>query len=265
MEKGVVFDIKRFAVNDGPGIRTAVFLKGCPLRCLWCHNPEGISRHIEPSTKTVKVDGKAYVMPYNIGYEVSADELAMEIMKDQIFMEESGGGVTFSGGEPMLQHRFLGEVLKRLHRRGIHTAVDTSGLASWDFFERTIPYTDLFLYDLKCIDDERHLRFTGVSNATILDNLARLAERRFPVHIRVPVIPTFNFDEDEMMRILSHIITLNNVMRVDLLPYHTIAQSKYERLGISCSLFEEKSLSHDDLLPYLEWLSKRGVTATIGG
>ena len=265
MEKGVVFDIKRFAVNDGPGIRTAVFLKGCPLRCQWCHNPEGLCKDIEQSTKSVKVDGVAYAMPYNIGYEISAEDLVKEIVKDRIFMEESGGGVTFSGGEPMLQHQFLQKVLEKLHRKGIHTAVDTSGLTAWENIESIIPFTSLFLYDLKCIDEEKHRRFTGVSNGIILDNLRKLSERRIPVQIRIPVIPTFNYNDEEMNSILSFIGSLKNVERVDLLPYHTIAQSKYERLGISNPLFEEKSLKNEDLQSYFTQFQERGVKVSIGG
>ncbi|WP_320054365.1 glycyl-radical enzyme activating protein [uncultured Acetobacteroides sp.] len=265
MEKGVVFDIKRFAVNDGPGIRTAVFLKGCPLRCQWCHNPEGLCKEIEQSTKTVKVDGVDYAMPYSIGYEITADELTKELLKDCIFMEESGGGVTFSGGEPMLQHEFLQQVLEKLHQRGIHTAVDTSGLTPWTNIESIIPFTSLFLYDLKCIDEERHRQFTGVSNDIILDNLRKLSERGVPVQIRIPVIPTFNYNDEEMSSILSFVAQLRNVVRVDLLPYHTIAQSKYERLGISNSLFEHKSLKNEELQSYFTLFQEQGVKVSIGG
>lgn len=265
MEKGVVFDIKRFAVNDGPGIRTSVFLKGCPLRCQWCHNPEGLSKEIEQSSKSVKVDGVSYSMPHSIGYEISTDDLVKEIVRDRIFMEESGGGVTFSGGEPMLQHQFLKGVLEKLHRKGIHTAVDTSGLTAWENIESIIPFTNLFLYDLKCINDAKHRQFTGISNGIIMENLRKLSERRIPVQIRIPVIPTFNYNDEEMNSILSFIGKLKNVVGVDLLPYHTIAQSKYERLGISNSLFEEKSLNKEDLNQYYTMFLNEGITVSIGG
>jgi len=265
MDKGVVFDIKRFAVNDGPGIRTAVFLKGCPLRCQWCHNPEGLCRDIEQSTKTVRVDGVAYTMPYSIGYETTTTNLVAELLKDQIFMEDSDGGVTFSGGEPLMQAAFLHQMLKELHQKGIHTAVDTSGFAQWSDIEPLIPHTSLFLYDLKCIDDAKHQRFTGVSNAIILENLKKLSELGAPVQIRIPIIPTFNYEDNEMGLLLSFIRQLSNVVRVDLLPYHKIAQSKYERLGIYNPLFEKESLHAESIQHYYDLFEQAGLKVSVGG
>jgi pyruvate formate lyase activating enzyme len=265
MEKGIAFDIKRFAVNDGPGIRTVIFLKGCPLKCQWCHNPEGISRDIELCTKNVKVDGVSYSMPHRIGYETSSTELIAEVMKDQIFMEDSGGGVTFSGGEPLLQHDLLKEALQGLRQRGVHTAVDTSGLSTWNIFEKINPYTNLYLYDLKCIDNDKHIRMTGVSNAAIIENLKRLSGTGIPFHIRIPVIPTLNFDDEEMKRIYTFLTSLKGIRQVDLLPYHKVAQSKYERMGITNKLFEERSLSAEDLQSYAELFRNLNVPVTIGG
>lgn len=265
MKKGIAFDIKRFAVNDGPGIRTVVFLKGCPLRCRWCHNPEGIGKEIEHCTKNVKVEGTSYSMLQNIGYEVTTIGLVQEILKDRIFMEDSGGGVTFSGGEPLLQHELLAEALERLNHEGVHTAVDTSGYASWNTFEKINPYTNLYLFDLKCISADKHISMTDVPNRPILDNLRRLSEMNKQIHIRIPVIPSFNYEEEEMRLMATFIAELKGITRIDLLPYHKVAQSKYERMGIENSLFKERSLTAEDLYRYVELFKKSNVPVTIGG
>lgn len=265
MEKGVVFDIKRFAVNDGPGIRSVVFLKGCPLRCKWCHNPEGIKKEIEISPKTIKVEGKSYIQQQNIGYEISSTELVDEIMKDRIFMEDSGGGVTFSGGEPFLQHKFLLETLQQLRCKGIHTAVDTSGFCSWEIIEKVIPFVSLFLYDLKCIDKDNHLLKTGYQNDLILDNIKKLSNSGIPFHVRIPVIPTLNYTKKDIAQIASFIAPLQNIAQVDLLPYHKVAQNKYERLGLKNELFDEPSVDPDDLLQLIPLFEHLNVRVTIGG
>lgn len=265
MESGIVFDLKRFATNDGPGIRTVVFLKGCPLSCQWCHNPEGIDSHITSYPKTYQVDGQSYTTTQAIGYTISTHELLAELLKDRIFMEESEGGVTFSGGEPLLQPKFLLEMLQLLSEQGVHTAVDTSGFASWSSLESILPYTKLLLFDIKCIDTEKHVRMTGVSNSIILQNLRTLADLKIPIHIRIPVIPHLNYNNEEMEQIARLCSSLPNIARVDLLPYHKIAQAKYQRLGMQSDLLNEPSLSVEEVSLLTPHFTQYQIPVSIGG
>ena len=185
--KGVIFDIKRFAVHDGPGIRTTVFLQGCPLGCWWCHNPEGQRN--------------------NAGNKVSVAEVMDEVIKDSIFYEESNGGVTFSGGEPLHQSGFLSELLKGCKKEGFHTCVDTSGYATKESIDLIMDDTDLFLFDLKHTDDTVHRKYTGVSNSCIIDNLKYLAGKKKEIILRFPVIPGINDSTDnisEMLKLLKN-------------------------------------------------------------
>jgi pyruvate formate lyase activating enzyme len=236
--QGLLFDLKKFAVHDGPGIRTTVFFKGCPMRCLWCHNPEGISPRREVmvfSSRCIKscrdcldacprralrkarggivldrgrCDGCgacARVCPAEAlqiaGSSATADEIMKELAKDKPFYQESGGGVTFSGGEPLQQPGFLRELLAQCRRQKLHTAVDTSGHAPYTVFEKILPLTDLFLYDLKIVNEARHKQLTGLSNRLLLDNLAKLSGSGCSLAIRVPLVPGCNDrpgDLDEM-------------------------------------------------------------------
>ncbi|OYT13869.1 MAG: hypothetical protein B6I19_02890 [Bacteroidetes bacterium 4572_114] len=166
--RGIVFDIKRFAIHDGPGIRTTIFLKGCPLKCWWCHNPESQDIKTFTDVKTIVLDGAPFEKQEEIGKLMSVEELLEIIEKESVFYDESGGGVTFSGGEPLLQHEFLLEILKALKQKNIHTTVDTCGFAKWEIFEQIIDYTDLFLYDLKHIDQKKHKLFTGADNKQMI-------------------------------------------------------------------------------------------------
>ncbi len=229
---GIVFDIKKYAIHDGPGIRTTVFLKGCPLDCHWCHNPE--SRELQPEKGGSSRPRNASSLLYNpenlIGREVTVDEVMREIEKDIIFYDESGGGVTFSGGEPMIQTDFLLDLLIACKKRGIHTAVDTSGHAVFELFEKIIPYTDLFLYDIKLIDDSAHKKYTGVSNELILKNARRLSENGGKLSIRIPLIPEITDTESNIGEIIGFISTLKKIVSIDLLPYNAIAEGKYHRL-----------------------------------
>lgn len=265
MPSGIIFDIKRFAVNDGPGIRTTIFFKGCPLRCHWCHNPEGISKHPVASTKSITVDGNSYSVPYTIGRKISPANLLDEILKDSIFMEESGGGVTFSGGEPLIQPAFLKETLALCRQHGIHTAVDTSGYASWNAIEPILEYTNLFLFDIKCISHALHLKRTGVSNKLILENLNRISAHGGNIHIRIPVIPGFNSNIHEMLQILETIKGLTHVDRVDLLPFHKIASTKYSRLNMADKMQHEAALYPEDLEPFKTVFENNGLRVSIGG
>lgn len=263
---GIVFDIKRFAVHDGPGIRTTVFLKGCPLSCWWCHNPEGIGLAIEYVPKIVKIGAKSFEETEQVGREVNVDELLDEVLKDRIFMEESGGGVTFSGGEPLRQPAFLLGALQACKEAGLHTTVDTSGYSSWKPLEQVAGYTDLFLFDLKVMDDEQHRRFTGVSNQRIRENLMRLLSKGQSVRIRIPVIPGCSYSEENIMETLSFLENLpGEPDGVDLLPYHNTAAHKYNRFGQENRLTTLQSLTKEDLKGLKNRFEKAGFITNIGG
>jgi pyruvate formate lyase activating enzyme len=241
---GIIFNIQRFAIHDGPGIRTTVFFKGCPLRCWWCHNPE--SHKILPE----KFDGcnlrrgfdQSFSMDKDkVGMEISVDELMSEIIKDRVFYEESEGGVTFSGGEPLMQPRFLAELLKECRTNGVHTSVDTSGYASTDILNKIADNTDLFLYDLKLMSDDDHQNFTGVSNQVILKNLNELNQLGKKVIIRIPIVPELTDTNENLMAIRGFVSYLNNVIEVNLLPYHRAGEGKYTKYGKENKMIETES------------------------
>lgn len=266
---GTLFDIQRSSYVDGPGIRTTVFCKGCTLRCAWCHNPEsqspvrqmlyyrdrctgcGTCTNVCPAPTDCDLCGKcALVCPHDAkeicGRDYTVDEVYKVIEKDVPFYQRSGGGVTFSGGECMLQVDFLTALARRCHESGIHTAIDTAGHVPWESFLQVIPYTDLFLYDVKCITDELHRVGTGVSNERILSNLRRLAEETsVPIHIRIPLVPGFNDGETEMAKIAAFLRTIRHD-KVELLPYHAMGEHKYAALGRVCQAYavpDEKTLA----------------------
>ena len=244
--KATIFDIERNSFVDGPGIRTTVFFKGCNLKCKWCHNPESQSFEKQilfyqnkctrcGRCKDLTVDDENFIC-FNdakeiCGKEYSVDEVLKEVIKDKAFYETSGGGVTFSGGECMLQIDFLTEILKKCKENGIHTAVDTAGHIPWESFEKIIPDTDLFLYDIKAMNDEIHKEYTGVSNSLILENLARLLKSNVGVWVRVPIIPGVNDSEDEMKKIKSFFEANGYPEKVELLPYHAMGEHKYVALN----------------------------------
>ena len=228
MTQGTIFDIKKFAIHDGPGIRTTVFLKGCPLDCWWCHNPEG--RHPEPESMAAGSNRDAPEDAVPVGTRMSVDAVMAEVEKDRLFYDESGGGVTFSGGEPLAQPDFLATLLTGCREQGIHTALDTSGYATPEIMARIAPLVDLFLYDLKLMDDRRHQTYTGVSNAHILANLRHLVQTGRQVVIRFPLIPQIN-DTSENLAQMGAFLTDLGLQRIDLLPFHGIHRKKYHRLG----------------------------------
>jgi pyruvate formate lyase activating enzyme len=219
--KGLVFDIKEFAVHDGPGIRTTVFLKGCPLRCRWCHNPEGLSFEPEP----FRVGG----FTRTCGTYYGADDLARILLRDAVLLSEAGGGVTFSGGEPLAQAAFLMQVIRRI--RPMHVAVQTSGYVPPAVFRQVIDAVDLVMFDLKAMDDAVHRAYVGVSNEPILANLAVLKASGAPFIARVPLVPGVNDSAANLEATAAALEGAPGLRRVELLPYHPTAGAKYPSVG----------------------------------
>ena len=247
MTHGIIFEIKRFAVHDGDGIRTTVFFKGCPLLCVWCHNPEGISSKPQTAYYAHKCIGcgeckKERFSAENClgearvtyGKKVTVEELLPLLTEDKEFYDNSGGGVTLSGGECLMQADFCAELLRCLKELGIHTAVDTCGFVSREALCKVVPYTDVFLYDIKAYDKDVHLRCTGVSNETILENLLYLDSLGKSVEIRIPFVPSYN--DGQVEEIAKFLKPLKNILKVRILPYHNYAGSKYAALGMNNTL-----------------------------
>ena len=266
---GKIFDIKHFAVHDGPGIRTTVFLKGCPLKCRWCHNPESISPKFQIAwfaDKCVECQKCATVCPNNVhvfhnghslavedcsfcgkceaicprgalsvyGKEVTVSDILPALLEDREFYETSGGGVTLSGGECLMQADFCVELLQKVKEYGIHTAVDTCGFVSKEVLDKVIPYTDLFLYDMKAYDEDVHIRCTGRSNGQILENLKYLDGLGKQIEIRIPYVPEYN--ADQMEKIAKFLAELKHITKIRILPYHNYAGSKYGALTMKNTL-----------------------------
>lgn len=222
MRTGTLFSIEEFAVNDGPGIRTTVFLKGCPLRCAWCHNPEGRSAEPQPLTKQGRTE--------LCGYTMDTDTLVAKLRRDEDIFRDSGGGVTFTGGEPLVQADFLCEVLEKLD--GIHTAVETSGYASEQTFKRVLERVDYVLFDVKLVDSDEHKRWTGVGNELIKANLKTLCESGKEFVVRVPLIPGVNDTRENMEATAALLVGAKGLQRVELLRYHKTAGAKYPMIGL---------------------------------
>jgi pyruvate formate lyase activating enzyme len=294
--RGIIFDIERFAIHDGPGIRTTLFLKGCPLACWWCHNPESISprpqlaffpnkcigcgrcftacpngvhelrpdggreMHREKCVSCGKCAATCFAEALVIeGREITVGEAVEELRKDTPFYETSDGGITLSGGEPMRQAAFSAAVLAACRREGLHTALDTSGYAPWEEYERVLPFVNLVLYDFKLADPEEHRRYTGVSNELIRENLARIDAAGVPVEIRIPVIPGVNDGRaniEESARVLSG---LKSLTRVVLLPYHALGETKYPRVGRTYRLDGLASPSREHMEEIAGWIGAHGL------
>jgi len=237
---GLIFDIKHYAVHDGPGIRQTVFFKGCPLSCWWCHNPESQSHSTETYTKKKRLDGRLFERKEQIGYYIEADELFRIIESDTIFYDESAGGITFSGGEPLMQPQFLMEIAQKCHQAKIHTALDTSGYASQQTLLKVLPYFDLVLYDLKIIDDGLHRKYTGVSNKIILENLEVLNQSGKDIRLRFPVIPGVTDSSTNLRQVQSYLSHLHQIKNIDILDYHDISRGKYERFGKENKMGDQK-------------------------
>jgi pyruvate formate lyase activating enzyme len=268
LKSGIIFNIQRFAIHDGPGIRTTVFLKGCPLRCWWCHNPE--SHKILPE----KFDGcnlrrgfdQSFSMEKDeIGKEISVHELVNEIEKDRMFYDESSGGVTFSGGEPLMQPEFLIESLKECKSIGIHSVIDTCGYASPEVINEVAPYADLILYDLKLMNDEDHEQYTGVSNQLILKNLVNLDQLGKKIIIRFPIVPDITDTKDNLLAIRGFISYLNNLTEINLLPFHRAGEGKYARYGKEDKMVDVESPDSTDLEKIILFFNELKCKVKIGG
>jgi pyruvate formate lyase activating enzyme len=301
MTTGFIFDIKRYAIHDGPGIRTTVFMKGCPLACRWCHNPEGIEPQpfvaykkercircgecvascpeqalcLEP--EGVVPSGSpctscftcAEICPSEarekVGRKLTARELLSEIQKDIPFYDTSGGGVTFSGGEPLMQAEFLIELLKLCGHEHIHRAVDTSGYANCETLMAVAVHSDLILYDLKMMDSAKHEKFTGVPNHLILDNLRHLAGKPVDLIIRIPLIPGVNDDVQNLDRTGSFLKRLAGAAKVQILPYHDFQKAKYDRFEMHYRTCNIALPTRDMLLNAKNHLENFGLEVAMGG
>lgn len=250
--KGILFNIQKFSLHDGPGIRTVVFLKGCPLRCAWCSNPE--SQRMEPQ---VLRDGDKKTPT---GEPRDHMDVLRVCLQDRAFYEESGGGVTLSGGEPFMQPDFAAALLDALRAEGIHTAAETTGFVQWEVFERLLPKVDLLLSDMKHWDGVRHMEGTGVSNERILDNMRRAAARGAQVLPRIPVIPGYNDALDDAEGFAKTLKSIG-LSRAQLLPFHQFGEKKYEQLGLQYAYRDAKPLREQDLAEYLDAFVSHGVQA----
>ena len=267
---GRIFEIQRFSIHDGPGIRTTVFMKGCPLNCVWCHNPEGISPQPQLSFLPDKCIGCGYcfrtcanqahqmdaenvhVLDRQrcqvcgsctrecyasalelVGREVSVEETLAEVLRDQLFYETSGGGLTLSGGEPLMQMDFTESLLQGAQRAGLHCAIETCGHVAYGQIARVLPNVDLFLYDLKETDPRRHVEYTGVAANRILDNLRKLHDDGATIIVRLPIVPGLNDRQDHFESVARLATLLPNLQGVEIKPYHSLGVSKLDRFGMA--------------------------------
>ena len=296
---GTVFDIQRFSLHDGPGIRTIVFLKGCPLSCKWCSNPE--SQNMKPvimykkneclhcgrcinacSRKAISFENKTFIdrsictgcgecanaCPAGAlvvkGKTMTVQQLIRELKKDATTYRRSGGGITLSGGEPLVQYEFAAELLRACKAQGWDTAIETTGAGITEAVEKVIPYVDTVLLDIKHLDTEKHKKFTGIGNEQILKNAARISQISSTV-VRVPVIPGFNYSEEEIRAITGFAKTLRGMRTIHLLPYHTFGENKYDLLGRDYALADIKPLKPEELEHLKTMVEREGFQCIIGG
>lgn len=300
MDTATIINIQKCCVHDGPGIRTTIFFKGCPLNCWWCHNPESQNYEkeimyneekcskcgvciqkcsnncisIKDNTLTTIYDNCTYCETCVdfcinsareiVGKEFNLESLMKEIEKDKIFYEQSGGGVTLSGGEVMTQIDFVEPLVKACHRKGISVAIDTCGHAPFQNYEKIIEYVDVFLYDIKLIDSEMHQKYTGKSNYMILDNLKKLSEKNANINLRIPLIDGINADHKNINEIISFIRNLN-IKNINLLPYHEIGKDKYTRLGLDYKGHLMKVPSDEKLKEFKSLFEQYNFEVKIGG
>jgi pyruvate formate lyase activating enzyme len=300
--EGIIFDIQRYSIHDGPGIRTVVFLKGCPLRCLWCCNPESQLTNPQLSfiqskcigclecikicpNKAIRFDKeKGFLIDYKlcdmcgrcsdvcypgarviIGKKMSVDEVIAEVIRDKSFYNRSNGGVTLSGGEVLLQWGFAKEILKKCKELNINTAIETCGYCKWEYFTEVLEYVDLVLYDLKHLDSAEHKRLTGVDNQLILENAAKVVKKVKEMIIRVPLIPSLNDSKDNIMMLVDFVSTLEKVKEIDLLPYHQLGVSKYNQIGQTYKLNEINPPSKEKINDIKRYIENRGFLVKVGG
>jgi pyruvate formate lyase activating enzyme len=265
--QGLIFSVKRYSINDGPGIRVTFFMKGCPLSCWWCHNPEGISPGLEKAVNSRRVGEKEFLENEAVGRFYSVDDILEILEKDRIFLQQSNGGVTFSGGEPMMQFDFLLEALKACKENGYHTAVDTSGYSSPENFKALMPFTDIFLFDIKHTDDLKHIQYTGVSNIGIIDNLMLLLNSRKDVMVRIPVIPGIN-DYPENLSETRELLTslkCGNLIKINLLPFHRIGKSKYRKFNLPYRMNDTEQPLPERMKELKTFFAVTGIKVKIGG
>jgi pyruvate formate lyase activating enzyme len=226
---GIIYHTRSFSVHDGTGIRKAIFFKGCPLQCIWCHNPESQSFDIETIQSSQKVGDKSFNHTKTVGRLVSVDEIMDEIRADIPFFDESGGGVTLTGGEPLAQPNFAVALLKACWNEDIHTALDTCGYAPQWVLEQTLPYTDLYLFDIKLANSNVHKQYTGLGNEIILDNLRFISSKGKKIVIRIPLVESITDTNQNIEGIKMIINSIKGVQRIDLLPYHSLAKHKFDQ------------------------------------
>jgi pyruvate formate lyase activating enzyme len=298
---GLVFDVQRFSVHDGPGIRTTVFLKGCPLACRWCHNPEGMRTAPEILVTPDRciacgacVEACPHLLPSGIaggwaaskdlcqacglcaeacptearrlaGRVMTVDKLLDVVTRDRVFYDRSGGGVTFSGGEPLSQADFVLACLRDLKERGVHTAVDTCGLVDHDALLEAAALADLFLFDIKHADEEAHAEWAGAPNGRILANLEALARVHDAIWVRIPVVPGVNDDAANLRRTAALAASLPGVQRVSLLPYHDLGEDKRERVAVPGASFAPEPPRQDRMRDIATIFEEAGLLTVIGG
>lgn len=300
MAQGLVSDIQRFSIHDGPGIRTTVFFKGCNLRCFWCHNPETLRPRPElqiildrclgcgrcftacPQGAHSLVDGErafqreactacgkcaescyaqALVL---VGRYMSAEEVMAVALRDRVFYRESGGGITLSGGEPLMQPEFAQEVLELARSEGLHTAIETAAEGPWERIARLLPAMDLVMLDIKAMDGALHQAATGVPNERILANAVRLSQEAKPLIVRTPVVPGVNDSEDEIGRVADFIAGFPNLLYYELLPFHRLAAGKYRALGLEYKAAGLARPSREQMARSAEVARRRGIVVKGG-
>ena len=255
--RGRIFNIQRFSLHDGPGIRTIVFFKGCAMRCAWCCNPESQRREIE----SIIEKGKEKT----VGYDVSVADIMPEILSDLPYYRRSGGGVTLSGGEVLCQADFARELLKSCKEAGLHTAIESASSLSFSEIEKLLPYLDLYLMDIKHVDEKKHKEYTGVDNRLILENARRIASSGVELIIRTPVIPGFNDTAEEIKAISKFASSLPGVKEHHLLPYHRLGTDKYEGLGRKYLLPQIEPPTKERMEYLLSVAESSGLICKIGG